>query len=280
MIIDNKFEYNKIIYSAGEQEEILSNWFRVKSFPELIYLAPTYYRKKREITNKLKRYYSFILKDKWLYSFSDFKKGDCELKEFCDYQNGFEKNFSEISEKYFIELLNNVIVINFLKLNLIRTSESGERFFFSPIVLKNPSHNKFFYKPLRKNKEENRAKIYITKKGNIIEYKHLALKVNFHRLNSDLYFEIEPDWQFSYPNNPNKTKKEIGIRITKEKANMFNQQYLYLLHALKQLLSDSSKYMIFPCDDQADSQQLVINTSNLSFISNFKLFNDYFGPNL
>ncbi len=106
----------------------------------------------------------------------------------------------------------------------------------------------------------------------------MAARLTFFQLGTKWFLQIEPDWHFSYQGGTPKTKREIGIRITKEKAGMFNEHYLYLLHAWKQFLSNSSESIVLFCDDLPDSQTAVISAENESFTSNFTLFNDYFGP--
>jgi len=108
----------------------------------------------------------------------------------------------------------------------------------------------------------------------------MAVRLSFLQLGSRWLLQIEPDWYFSYKGGIPKTRKEIGVRITKEKAGTFNKQYLYLLHAWKQYLSKSSGSIIFPCDGLPGSQTAIVSTENESFISNFTLFNDYIGPKI
>lgn len=278
MVVDNQFEYEKIIFTQDSKEEILSNWFSIKSLPDKVYVAPTSYRRKKEITTKLDSYYTFILKSKLLYTFSDLTSEDCELRNFCDC-SPFRLDVrrpDEIEDTRYTELLNRAVSIYCWKKNMF--GSTNDRFYFSLNVLKEDSSSRFEFKPLKRETGRPRSKIYITKSGNTIEYKHMAVKLAFIKFNTQWYFQIEPDWYFSYPRGPYKTKKEIGIRITREKAGMFNESYLYLLHAWKQFLSDSSESIVLSCDDLPECQEIVIDTANKSFLSDFMLFNDYYGP--
>jgi hypothetical protein len=106
----------------------------------------------------------------------------------------------------------------------------------------------------------------------------MAVRINFLKLGAYWYFQIEPEWFFSYPYDRTKTKRQVGLRITKEKASTFNQDYLYLLHFWKQFFSNSSDFIEFPVDHLPNTQVARISTLNETFTSNFMLFNDYFGP--
>lgn len=277
LIIEQKFEYEKVIYTEEDSENIIINLFRVKALPQIVFFASTDYRYKREITNQLNGYYSFILKERKLLTFSDLSQSECELRNYCNSTTVKHKPAIEIDRNHFVELLNSTLMINALKKDLI---PDGERFYFSPNVLKNPLSSSFTYRPLRRQKEQSRAKIYIRKIGNIVEYQHHSLRMRFNQIGSQWYFEIEPDWFFSYPYDRTKTKKDIGIRITKEKANMFNGQYLYLLHAWKQFLSDNSGSIKFLCDDNPNSQCIDVDAKYISYNSRFMLFNDYSEPKM
>lgn len=278
-VVEGDFKYDKIIYTEDSQEEVLSNWFPVISLPQTIYIAPTPYRDHRDITNQLTNYYTFILKEQKIYTFSNLNNSDCELRDFCDYSDDVleVKSADEIPENFYMELLNRMLFISALQYQMYARDE---KFYFSARVLANEASTRFEYKPLKSEKETSRFKIYISKTGDVIEYKHMAVRLSFIKLGSDWYFQIEPDWHFSYPGNNTKTRRDIGIRVTKEKAGMFNVHYLYLLHSWKQFLSNSSDKMVFRSDDLPDFQVAEISTINETFISNFMLFNDYIGPRI
>ncbi len=256
---------------------MLSNWFPVLGLPQTIYAASTIYPTHKDIALQLKGYYTFIVKDQKIYSFSDLTHPDCELRNYCDYSPDVLdiKEAHEIDDIYYAELLNRLLTVYALRDGL---QIAGERFTFPLKVLDNDATTRFEYKPLIKEKETSRFKIYISKTGSVIEYKHMAVKLSFQRLGSRWLLQIEPDWYFTFQGGTPKTRREIGIRITKEKAGTFNEHYLYLLHAWKQYLSHSSETITFPCDDLPDSQTALISTENESFTSNFMLFNDYIGP--
>ena len=213
-----------------------------------------------------------------IHTFSNLHDPDCDLDEFCDYESSEEvevKSPDEVESIRYAELLNRLLEVFATRNQMIVTRE---RFYFSPDVLKEEVTRRFDLKPLRKTKETSRFKIYIHGSGKSREFQHMAVRLAFLKSNSQWFLQVDPDWYFTYPQDHTKTKRDIGIRITREKANTFNEQYLYLLHAWKQFLSNSSDKISFTSDNLETAQAAVIDTSNLSFQSDFLLFNDYTAP--
>lgn len=279
LVVEERFKYDRIIYVEKDaHEELISNLFPVISLPQKIYVAPTPYRYHKDISNQLEDPYTFIVKGQRVHTFSNLHDPDCELDKFCDYESPDEveiKSPDEIESIRYAELLNRLLEVFALKNQMIVTNE---RFYFSPDVLKDEATRKFDLKPLRKTKETSRFKIYIHGAGKSREFQHMAVRLAFHKSNSQWFLQVDPDWYFSYPQDHTKTRRDIGIRITREKANTFNEQYLYLLHAWKQFLSNSSDKIVFKSENLESAQAAVIDTSNLSFESDFMLFNDYVEP--
>ncbi len=274
-IVEGKFEYEKIIYSVKEREIIWSNWYPVLEFPKFVFSAPTTHGSASEISHQLKKFYSFIIKNKQLYTFSNLENSECELNGFCDTSMAEKQSIGSVAQNYLIELLNIVLKVNLLKKELI---QEGARFCFDPKCLSTSEGSYFSYTPIKRKTPESRAKIYRTNEDNLPELKHHAIKANFHVIGSNWFLELEPDFYFSYPRGPYKSAKEIGIRITKEKAGMFNANYRYHLHAMKQYIANDQTTINFPCDELDDAQSVIIDGKCLSYESNFMLYNDYNGP--
>lgn len=274
LIVDGEFKYDKYIFSRADTELLISNWFNVVELPKFIFKCPTTYKKKFQITNQLKQRYSFILKDNSIFTFSNIKNEKCELRNYCNPEDAKSLNIEEVKPIYFTELLNSTLVINALIKGL---NVKGDKFYMLPGL---EEESEFHFLPLKRTKESSRVKVYSSKLGSGgYEYKHHAMKMRFLRLGEQLMFELEPDWHFSY-SIKDKTEKEIGIRVTREKANMFNKDYLYILHAMKQFLSNSTNKIGFLCDELDDSQKIVIDTENIYGHSDFKIFNDYSEPRI
>lgn len=84
-VAERRFKYDKIIYTEDHEELVLSNWFPVVSLPNTIYSAPTIYRNVKDFVYQLDGYYTFIIKEQRIFTFSDLTNPDCELRSFCDY---------------------------------------------------------------------------------------------------------------------------------------------------------------------------------------------------
>ncbi len=280
LVADKNFTYRKVICSDESHEQMLTNRFRVLELPKVCYVAPTEYSDRRQITPFLDYYYSFTVKQSArsgseyaLWTFSDLGDPDCELRNYCRYQEVETWRAEGMQPTLFKELLNNLILVNCLQRDLLA---DGRRYYFSPKVLKTKENNSFPYTSL-KGRPTERTKIYIQKIGGRLEYKYHAVRLRLIQDSGAWYLEIDPDWYFTFPGEA-PTKTDIGIRITKEKAATQNGDYRYLLHFWKQYLSNNSEKIIFPCDSLRGSQSVAVSTDYETPISDYLLFNDYDGP--
>lgn len=280
-VASGEFGYHKIVYAEDENELMVSNRFPVLSLPQYVYVARTQHTHPSQITPELTNYYAFWLepyrengKDHTLWTFSDLRRSDCELRRFCEADESEQFSVLEISVAKFTTLLNKVVYINCLQMDLV--AKRG-RYHFSPKVLKTPESNKFSYSCV-KGAQEERAKIYIQYVNGRSEYKYHAVKLRVMNEDESWLMEVEPDWYFTFSGDEKASKKEIGIRITKEKAGMANGDYRYALHFWKCYLSKNRASIVFPCDSLLGSQQIIAATESVSFISDYRLINDYDGP--
>lgn len=273
LMVDGKLEYEKIIYTEGQSEIVWSNWYPIIEFPKFIFRAPTSHERTGEITSQIEKYYCFILKDKHLYTFSNLENVNCELARFCDIERAEKIELTSIQVNYTIELLNALININLSRKGMLR---EGDRFYFDPKVLEPEGASEFHYTSV-KGMNEHRVKVYRQKAGEGWELKHHAIQASFQQVGGSWYMQLEPDWYFTY-RRIYKNRKEIGTRITREKAGMFNEQYRNHLHAMKQYLSDNNPTITLLCDDLDDSQKVTVSGSCISPKSSFTLYNDYSSP--
>jgi hypothetical protein len=280
LVASSEFQYHKIIYAEDEHELMISNRFPILHLPQFVCAARTEYTYQGNITSELKDYYAFWLepgKDgkghHTLWTFSDLANPNVELRRFCEAGAAERFNVSDISPAKFVTLLNKVLFINAIQMDLLA---KGDRFAFSPRVLKSPETNKFKYIAL-KGGEEERTKIYIQHLNGRTEYKHHAVKLRVVNEDGQWFLEIEPDWYFSYPGQE-VSRQEIGRRITKEKADTQNGPYRYDLHFWKCYLSKNDPSMVFPVDSLPGSQQMTASIESVSFASSYRLVNDYDGP--
>ena len=274
-VVAGGFDYEQILCESNLRELVWSNWFPVREFPDAAWAARTNASSRSQIIPSLVEFYSFVVGQGTLITLSDLRHPKCELANHCDIGSAHSVPVGEIEESRFRELLN-------LTLNVLARTRGlaaqKERFYFPPSVLKNPTTNKFSY-PSLKGRLEERTKVYIQKgAGNRTEYKHHAVRLSFARHEAQWYLQIEPDWYFTYPYGPRITPRELGARITVEKAGTYNKDYLYLLHFWRQFLSDSSETIPLPCTSFDDGRKILVSSGPQEFISSFRLYNDYMGP--
>jgi hypothetical protein len=264
-----QFSYENILVESGHSELGWSNLFLVRRFPPL-WSADVGLRSTSRIAAHLNRQYTFVFQDNQLLTFSDIRSDDCELRNFVD--TGSIRSIPEdsVSGPTIVELLNQALLFLAQANDLIRR---GDRFYFSPSLLKTPEKNIFSYIAL-KGEPTERTKIYMQKS----EYKHHAVRLAFLQHCRNWYLQLDPDWYFTFPYGKRPTKAALGARITSEKASMHNKDYLYLLHFWRQFLSGGKSAIDIPCSMPSDGASVEVSALPLELKFSFRLFNDYIGP--
>jgi len=268
-----RFSYENILMESGHSELGWSNWFLVRRFPTL-WSADIGVSSTSRIAARLNRQYTFVFQPNRLLTFSDIRNEESELRNFVDTSTISPISQNEVPGPAIVELLNQALLFLAQANDLI---VRGDRFYFSPTLLRTPNNNKFSYTSL-KGREETRTKIYMQKLGTKIEYKHHAVRLSFLQHRGNWYLQLDPDWFFTYPYGKRPSKSEIGARITSEKANMHNKDYLYLLHSWRQFLSSGQPSIEIPCARPGDGSSVEVSATPLEFKFLFRLFNDYTGP--
>lgn len=264
-----RFSYENILVESGHSELGWSNLFLVRRFP-ILWSAGVGLPSSSRIAANLNRQYTFAFQDNQLLTFSDIRKESCELRSFVDTTSIRTTPLDGVSAPTIVELLNQALVFLAQSNDLI---PRGDRFYFSPSLLRTPENNTFSYIAL-KGEQTERTKIYMQKS----EYKHHAVRLSFLRHCRNWYLQLDPDWYFTYPYGKRPTKAAIGARITSEKAAMHNKDYLYLLHFWRQFLSAGQATIEIPCARPGDGTSIEVSALPLEFKFLFRLFNDYFGP--
>ena len=272
-VADRRFDYARIVCESSQTEVLWSNWFPVSSFPESVWCAPTSYETRGAIAPSLKELVAFAISQGMLFSFSDLSSAACELGTYCNSNEARSISIDQIERNICKELLNGIID-TFVRLKGLVGPRT--RLYFPPEVLKDQTSNIFAYVSL-KGRQESRAKIYIQRRDGITEYKHHAVGLSFVEHDRHWYLQVDPEWYFTYPYLRRISRPEIGARITSEKADTQNKEFLYLLHFWRQYLSNGSESIVMPCSSVGGAPRLVVDSTPLPFVANFRLFNDYFG---
>jgi hypothetical protein len=264
-----RFSYENILMESGHSELGWSNLFLVRRFPAL-WTAEVTLRSTSRIAANLNRQYTFAFQDNQLLTFSDIRKEDCELRNFVNTASILPAPQESVPAPKIVELLNQALLFVAQTNDLICR---GDRFYFSPSLLRTPENNTFSYVAL-KGEQTERTKIYMQKS----EYKHHAVRLSFLQHCGNWYLQLDPDWYFTYPYGKRPTKSELGARITSEKASTRNKDYLYLLHFWRQFLSAGHSTIEIPCARPSDGTSVEVSALPLEFKFLFRLFNDYIGP--
>jgi hypothetical protein len=273
LVADHKFDYMKIACEPSQTEVMWSNWFEVKSFPREVWYAPTIYMARGTIAPSLKGLFAFTVNAEMLFSFLDLSSADCELREYCKSGEARPIPIEQVDKNILKELLNRTIDVFGRLKGLVGPRN---RLYFPPDVLKDQASNVYPYVSL-KGRQEVRTKIYIQRSDGVTEYKHHAVGLSFVEHERRWYMQIDPEWYFTYPYLRQISPREIGARITSEKADTQNKEFLYLLHFWRQYLSSGSESIVMQCSSVSGSPRIVVDSRPVPFVANFRLFNDYFG---
>ncbi len=273
LVADRRFDYTKIACESSQTEVMWSNWFEVKSFPRAVWCAPTIYMTRGAIAPSLKELFAFTVNGEVLFSLFDLSSSDCELGNYCRSAEARPIPIEQVEKNVFRELLNGAIDV-FGRLKGLVGPRT--RLYFPPDVLKDQASNIYAYVSL-KGRQETRTKIYIQRRDGITEYRHHAVGLSFVEHEGRWYLQIDPEWYFTYPYLRQISRSELGARITSEKADTQNKDFLYLLHFWRQYLSSGSESIVVPSSSVGGAAPIVVDSTPVAFVANFRLFNDYFG---
>jgi hypothetical protein len=273
-VADRKFDYETIRCEPNQTELLWSTWFPVTKFPERVWFAATEYSARGAIVSELKERYSFTVRAGYLWSLSNLTSENCELAKYCKAQEAQECPIERADSQVLKELLNSSVDVFAALKGLVGPRH---RLYFPPAVLKEQATNTYSFLSL-KGRQESRTKIYIQQRDGTTEYKHHAVGLSFIEHDGHWYLTIDPEWHFSYPYKFRVSRQELGARITSEKADTQNKDFLYLLHFWRQFLSAGSDVISIPSDSTQASTALEVSASPLHSVGRFRLFNDYVGP--
>ena len=207
-----------------------------------------------------------------LYSFADLRKSQCELGAYCEKLKATARIVSDVPPRVVTELLN---VCRDLTLFNRGLDCRRERFFFPLSLLGKPSTNKFSFTSLQ-GKPEERTLIYVQNTDGRQERKHHAVKLTFGQDGGQVYLQIEPDWQFSFPRRI--SSEERKARLISEKASLRNKDYLYLPHFWRQYLSLNTDRIPLLISSNPIFGNIEFASRPVNYILPFRMINDYFGP--
>jgi hypothetical protein len=266
-----EFHYGFISLDENVTELAFSNRFPAIQLPSVC-VAPTLLTQRTEILGQIQQQYAFTINDGHLYSLADMRKTNSELGLFCDKLKTTSRAAGDIPTPVLTELMNLCRDMTMFNRGL---EMRRERFFFPLSLLKTPSTNKFGYVSLQ-GKQEERTLIYVQNTDGKQERKHHAVKLSFSHEYGCIFLQVEPDWQFTFPQQISPAERKA--RLISEKAGLHNKDYLYLLHFWRQYLSHNSDRIRFATSSNPTFGNVEFSSSPIEHVLPFRMMNDYFGP--
>lgn len=265
-----EFHYGFINLEEDSSELAFSNRFPALPMPP-VWTANSVVGQKSQIEERLQQRYAFTVHDGMMYSFADLRKSQCELGAYCEKLKATARVVGDTPPAVVTELLN---VCRDLTLFNRGLDCRRERFFFPLSLLGKPSTNKFSYTSLQ-GKSEERTLIYVQNTDGRQERKHHAVRLTFGQDSGQLYLQVEPDWQFSFPQKI--SPEERKARLISEKAALRNKEYLYLLHFWRQYLSLNTDRIPLLISSNPIFGNVEFASRPVDYILPFRMINDYFG---
>jgi hypothetical protein len=261
--------------AAFKQERILSSLLPLSHLPKTVFAAPCGYGDRQDqvvkqhlnYPNKSDEIIRFLIREKTLYSFHDLRDPNgpfapvINVAQVKKYQA--EKFWSTAEgHRRYVTLLNRAMYKYTERLG-VRFDPTHHRFYFP--VLKLGEDRSVDYRPLNRQ-SESRQVAWEEKRKSTGEGKgfwwHLAAGLQFHHTAEDQWcLSIRPERHLTTNGEIPLPPKKIGRKVTRLKANMFNDKYLSEVNFWRDYLSRGSPRFVL----DFGSQSLAISTEFLAF---------------
>lgn len=256
-------------------ERILSSVLPVTHLPRAVYAAPCGYGDRQDQVVKQYLNYPdgsndiirFLIREKTLYSFHDLSDPNgpfapvINVSQVKKYQA--EKFWSTAEgHRRYVTLLNRAMYKYTERLG-VRFDPAHHRFYFP--VLKAGEDRSVSYRPLNRQ-SESRQVAWEEKRRSTGEGKgfwwHLAAGLQFHRTAADQWcLSIRPERHLTTNGEIPLPPEKVGRKVTRLKANMFNDKYLSEVNFWRDFLSEGSPRFVLTFGEQA----LIVSTDFLAF---------------
>ena len=261
--------------SAFKQERILSSLLPLTHLPLAVFAAPCGYGDRQDALVKQHLKYPkdheqiirFLIRERTLFSFHDLRDPGGPFFPVIDVtkvEKYRSQKFWTTAEGHrrFVTLLNRAMY-RYTTMLGISFDPTHQRFYFP--VLKPGEERSVDYRPLNRQ-TETRQVAWEEKKRSTGEGKgfwwHLAAGLRFHRFADDQWcLSIRPERHLTTNGEIPLPPEKIGRKVTRLKANMFNDKYLSEVNFWRDYLSRGSPR--FTLD--FGSQSLVVSTDFLAF---------------
>jgi hypothetical protein len=257
------------------QERILSSLLPLSHLPRAVFAAPCGFGDRQDqIVKKHLNYpessdeiIRFLIREKTLYSFHDLRDPSgpfapvINVTQVKKYQ---AKTFWSTAEGHrrYVTLLNRAMYKYTERLG-VKFDPTHHRFYFP--VLKSGEDRSVCYRPLNRQ-SETRQVAWEEKRKSTGEGKgfwwHLAASLRFHRTADEQWcLSIRPERHLTTNGEIPLPPEKICRKVTRLKANMFNDKYLSEVNFWRDFLSSGSPRFVL----DFGSQSLAVSTDFLSF---------------
>ena len=268
---------NKILLPDKIEEVIHSNLFPVTKLPSLIWAAPTTFWEKSRVYYQLGNNISpFVLREKYLYTFSNLNEEKNRLRLAIDTHEiksiNIKEWFNDIDKsRWLIDLLASETRKFTRKAGLFfdKTSKQfygdkkiivDEKFSWTAHVRKGKRGLIIPY--AKKDKDTGKETIYF--------FRHRAVGLRFQIIGNELFLQIDPGWEFSIDGSFLIKGKRRSVLNTRLQSRLKNDVEFDEMRFWSWILSDGAKIMM------GDEQNPIeINFRPLSFKTSYGVFGDH-----
>lgn len=264
---------------AHTREVIHSSLLAVTHPPRAVFAAPCAFhdRQDDQVRERIRfpqdmddtQLVRFLLRDGKLFSFHNLKDPEGPFRDVIN-QKGVETFRSEQfwddpeGHRRYVTLLNRGLY-KFAARKRVRYDPAHKRFFFEPLVPGKPRKEK--YRPLNAKHKISRDVVSQPKSRTASQpsnfWWHLAVGLTFLRTDRRQWcMSIRPERHLTSDGVTPLAPKQIGRRVTRKKARMWNDIYLSEVNFWRDFLSGGSPNIVMNFGDQS----AVIDTEMLAFI--------------
>ena len=238
-----------------KRERLFSNRLLVTKQPQILTCAPTKYESTKDVRVRLKSMFvpPFCIHGKHLYTLSDLRDRQCNLREVCD-----STRISDIQSRKWIEdtslrsgyvyLLNQLLWIHLyrsgLKYNPIRKVNYFPRENDTDREFKRDWHN------VRTDRESTRTVVKYYEYGSNRFWRHRAVDLKFKFVGSSLSLEVVPRYLFTIDGKTLWDSEKIGPYTTRIKAQERNTHVLADVLFWSDILSQGHPEILLQLDNR------------------------------
>lgn len=250
------------------KEELLSNLFLVKKYPETIFASPTNIKYHREVYEKLGpkvKEIPFLPKNRKLYTFDNLKSPISSFLPIISRDEVIEEKVSDWIQdnvkRNDLMYLFNYGLRKYCESRDLYYDEKHRRFV---CLLKDGRTNLFSWRPKTRFVDRELAKCVKGQEGNVLYCKHYAASLNFMFLDDDIFLKIEPTIVFTYDGHRPIRSPKLASLMSRYLSKQWNNEYLDLVRFWGKFLSKLDTAISIPVGKvtiEIDSNPVGVSTT-------------------